>query len=126
MAVYIRRSHARGTTLDSADSGAAQGKGICVRRGMRSLIMGLSLLVAPVSVHQGNVQSTKVSWGEETWQYEVGYEEKRIVEVWRACDLEGIGMFLFEDRMPTRKTRQADLYIQSRQAALQFGVKETT
>ena len=39
--------------------------------------------------------------------------------------LEGIGMFVFEDRMHIRKTRQVDLYMQSRQAALQFGVQTT-
>ena len=52
-------------------------------------------------------------------------EKKLMLKFGDQVILEGIGMFIFEDRMHIRKTRQVDLYMQSRQAALQFGVQTT-
>ena len=38
--------------------------------------------------------------------------------------IQGIGYFIFEDRMHKRKTRQVDIFMLSKASALKFGVKQ--
>jgi 3D (Asp-Asp-Asp) domain-containing protein len=50
-------------------------------------------------------------------------EKELMVKFGDRLILVGIGIFIFEDRMHIWKTRQVDIYMQSRKAALQFGVQ---
>lgn len=38
--------------------------------------------------------------------------------------IQGIGYFIFEDRMHKRKTRQVDIFMLSKKSALKFGVQQ--
>lgn len=39
-------------------------------------------------------------------------------------EVEGLGQFVFEDRMPRQWSRRVDIYIPSRRQALQFGIRK--